>query len=69
MGVLLDFAAPLCVLSALAEVAFSQGTATAPGQPLQTGPVGQFQIVGESLVSAQQVSFLRILSRSREITE
>ncbi|KAK0505103.1 copper radical oxidase [Armillaria luteobubalina] len=55
MGILLDFAAPLCVLSALAEVAFSQSTATAPGQPLQTGPVGQFQIVGESLVSAQQL--------------
>ncbi|KAK0476749.1 glyoxal oxidase [Armillaria novae-zelandiae] len=55
MGVLLDFAAPLCVLSALAEVALSQSTATAPGQPLQTGPVGQFQIVGESLVSAQQL--------------
>ncbi|KAG7446598.1 glyoxal oxidase [Guyanagaster necrorhizus] len=51
----LDCAALLSVLSVLVDVALSQSTATAPGQPLQTGPVGQFQIVGESLVSAQQL--------------
>lgn len=38
--------------------ALGQSTATLPqpGQPSATGAIGQFEIVGSSLVSAQQVS-------------
>lgn len=36
--------------------AYAQSTVTKPGQPSRTdAPLGQFEIVGDSLVSAQQV--------------
>ncbi|KAF9024558.1 copper radical oxidase [Hymenopellis radicata] len=55
MGLLRDFAAPLSLLAALSDFAFAQNTATAPGQPRQTGAIGQFEIIGNSGVSAQQL--------------
>ncbi len=58
MGFLRDFATPLSLLAALNDVAFAQNTATAPGQPRQTGAIGQFEIIGDSGVSAQQVCVL-----------
>lgn len=49
----------VAVVSLLASLVSAQSsTLPAPGQPLQTGSVGQFEIIGETLVSAQQVSFL-----------
>ncbi|KAF9046801.1 copper radical oxidase [Hymenopellis radicata] len=50
-----QFATPLSLLAALSDVAFAQNTATAPGQPRQTGAIGQFEIIGNSGVSAQQL--------------
>ncbi|KAL0956614.1 hypothetical protein HGRIS_002750 [Hohenbuehelia grisea] len=50
-------AALLVILSALVPYAFAQSITThpAPSQPLQTGQLGQFEIIGDSLVSAQQL--------------
>ncbi|KAJ7594515.1 glyoxal oxidase [Mycena floridula] len=39
----------------IGSTAADTATASAPGQPLQTGTIGGFEIVGESLVSAQQL--------------
>lgn len=45
------------MMAILAGSSFAQSATVlpAPGQPLQTGSLGQFEIIGESLVSAQQV--------------
>ncbi|KAI0916435.1 hypothetical protein AcV7_007160 [Taiwanofungus camphoratus] len=43
--------------------AYTQATAAAPGQPTRTdAPLGQFEIVGDSIVSAQQM-FLGTLDK------
>jgi hypothetical protein len=44
----------LCLLYALQQ-AWAQDTAPQPGQPDPTNHLNQFEIVGNSLVSAQQV--------------
>lgn len=53
----------LAVMASLAGSCLAQSIAVlpAPGQPLQTGSLGQFEIVGESLVSAQQVRRTNVL--------
>jgi hypothetical protein len=49
----------LAILLSSAGYTLSQSTPP-PGQPLSTGPLGQFQIVGDNLVSAQQVRLFAV---------
>lgn len=48
----------LLVASTMAAPTLAQSAPTIPppGQPLHTGAVGQFEIIGNTLVSSQQVS-------------
>ena len=50
MGFFRELATPLVI----AATALAQ-TIPPPGQPLQKGSVGEFELVGDSVVSAQQV--------------
>ena len=58
----------LLVASATTTLSLAQSVPTIPppGQPLHSGPAGTFEIIGNSLVSAQQVglffSFLSLLN-------
>lgn len=49
----------LCLVALLRACVDAQSTLAPPGQPVKLGTPGQFEIITESLVSAQQVSSIR----------
>ena len=50
--------ATLCFTAILGAFVHAQSILPPPGQPMKSGTPGQFEIVAESLVSAQQVDVI-----------
>jgi hypothetical protein len=57
MQAVLHTLAALAVSASVAGSASAQPTIPPPGQPSRKGTIGSFEIIGNSLVSAQQVRF------------